>query len=444
MNSAKPILTSLFLILTFFLSAQTYTKLIDGSTIPPGKPYYILPKGSFIIEIPVVKSELIKGPKFAKYDETILLMAKEKIGLDIKKYSSLKPDSIKNIPTYAISEDSLKISMKAVPDYDKIFYLSSERKWNKSQSITFNYVDGGILTETEASREDKTTDIVSKGLSALSSIVGAFFTGQIPKFGESDPRQISADSLFILKMESILNKIKNPVYRDNFEVYKDIRAQYEKEFNSLFSQYFYSEKKVVMTYKFHYIPSDTTKQNDLIPFFSFDKNKGEVYFSEDIENLIWGKIVTSKGFDGNTSYKIRFKRSGDQLMEKFSGFTPKSIGLAYNVPKKVEFHLIKPDSNIIFNEIFKIPQFGKIGFIESIKDGKISETLDPTTGELLKLSVSSNSITGEQIDAASSTAKDLINSIKGDDATTKLEKEVKILELEKKKQDLLKALGQQE
>ncbi|HLO55544.1 MAG TPA: hypothetical protein VK169_14720 [Saprospiraceae bacterium] len=73
MNSAKPILTSLFLIFTFILSAQTYKKL-ENATIPPSKPYYILPKESFLIEIPVISTSLSKGPEFLEFiGEEILL-----------------------------------------------------------------------------------------------------------------------------------------------------------------------------------------------------------------------------------------------------------------------------------------------------------------------------------------------------------------------------------
>ncbi len=441
MNSAKPILTSLFLILTFVLSAQTYTKLSDGSTIPPGKSYYILPKGSFIIEIPIVTSKLIKGARYNKdFNEDILKFANEKIGLDIKKYSSLKPDSIKDITTYSISDDSIKISMKAVPDDDKVFYLNSKPKWNKNQSVTFNYVDGGILTEGEVSREDKTFDILVKGLSAAVSIASVALTG---RSAQNRDKIKSADSLLIIDMAAILEKITNQGCCDNHEVYKDIRAQYEKQFTNLFSQHFYSEKKIITINRYIYTPLNVTKNDVLIPFFSFNNNDSKIYFSPDVENLIWGKVVTSSGFESKTSFKIRFKSSRDQLVDKFSEFAPKSISLAYNVPKKIEFQFLNTDDKIIFNEIFKVPQFGKIGYVDFIKNGKLTYSLDPTNGELLKLSISSTAVTSEQIDAASSAAKDLINTVKGDDATTKLEKEVTRLELEKKKQDLLKSLGQE-
>ncbi len=101
MNSAKPILTSLFLILTFVLSAQTYTKLSDGSTIPPGKSYYILPKGSFIIEIPIVTSKLIKGAMYNKdFNEDILKFANEKIVFNagLRGFSvAIKSEDYKNL-----------------------------------------------------------------------------------------------------------------------------------------------------------------------------------------------------------------------------------------------------------------------------------------------------------------------------------------------------------
>lgn len=65
-----------------------------------------------------------------------LSIFEKKYGLDTKKYDTVIR-KLKGSINYMISEFSTKISLRAIVDYTKIFYVDTYRKWNKNQSVTF-------------------------------------------------------------------------------------------------------------------------------------------------------------------------------------------------------------------------------------------------------------------------------------------------------------------
>ena len=116
---------------------------------------------------------------------------------------------------------------------------------------------------------------------------------------------------------------------------------------------------------------------------------------------------------------------------------PADSYLGYNVPAKSKISIVKPDGEEVGQDVFKVPQFGKMAYISARKMHVIFQ-LDPMTGELKKLSVSRKAISDDQVGNTATAINSAIQAVKGEDADTRLDKEVRRLENEKKKRDLLK------
>lgn len=412
--------------------SQSYTQLSPGDQIA-GKQAYILPKASFVIEIPI-ESTILSCKKYNSTYEKYFKVLEKRYGLDPKKYKSLKSDSTKT--NISIGEDSIKFKMISTPDYEKVFYVASTSGWNKNQAVTFTYGVDGILTDGEASRENKTFDILMKGISSIVGIVRNF------EKGTDNEKAIAQDTLNLKELDDALADFDKLQFVNNFDVYKALKTTYEKRYNYLFAEKFYSEKKKLSIIKVVYTPKKETLANKNIPFFNLDKKTGKISFEKTLGRELWGKDIDTVKLDGTEVYQLKFKPVQEQQSKHFKNRSSKEFGFAFNIPLKVELQLLNPKGQIIVNEITKVPQLGIIGYINNIKRAKLSYSLDPLTGELKKLSVEGKAILVDQIGSTAATITDATNLIKGDDADTRLENEVKRLENEKKKRDLLKELGE--
>lgn len=423
----------IFFIGVLSIDAQEYKHVGVNDKIN-GDQAYILPKVGFAFEIMQVKTSLVRGGNFLEIsDDKILEKLKIKYGLDPNKYKKVK--EIQNIVKYTIEEDSTKISAKALPDYSKIFYVDPKAKWNKNQVVSFSYNTNGILSEGESSVDNKTFDIVVKGISGLGSIIGSIFFGISSATKPKDP--------VIPELDVILEDLKLIEKSGDFDIYKDLKAKYEKKYNDVFSKLFYKEKKEGEKIKFLFVPKNVFQRDQELSFFRLDTVNGGIIFNKifNQDDIVIKKYNSdTASVDNKFYYKLEFKSQIEQQSKYFTPRPENSKGFAYNIPLSVLLRVSNPKKDIIYFEPANIPQFGIVGYTNTRKE-KLTFQLDPLTGELKKIAIEGKAVTGEQTGAVSSTAVEIINLAKGESKSTKLENEVKRLENEKKKRDLLNELS---
>lgn len=414
--------------------AQEYYRATQQAPVN-GQPYYILPKALINLSIQVA-STTYGRPKqgMRNFEAEELKILQQNYGVDPSVYlklTQLAGDKT-SYSVYKIMEDSIRISMGSRPDYNKIFYTDSRKSWNKNKSIVLSYGEDGIATDGESMTENKTFDLILKGVSSLSTVAGAFRGGK--SINPEAAKKLAFDDLD--KVIEAMQDLKNSP--SNYDIYKDLKAGLEKKYSKLFSEYFYTEKKDIKKTSAVFEPSSSVP-GTAFDFFGFDDQTGEIDFSNQLPGSFWASDKTPKSLTKNI-YKLQFFKVTDNIESYISKTPNQNEGFAYNIPAKIELKLTSSKETIC--DIFvKIPQLGIIGYIASAKK-KLSYTLDPLTGELKKLSLSSNALSSDQIAATANSSTDLIKALKGESSATKLESEVKRLENEKKKRDLLKELEQ--
>ncbi|MDR2274888.1 MAG: hypothetical protein LBF27_28525 [Sphingobacterium sp.] len=426
MKRINLVILLLMLMTGFYSYGQKYYHAKTAGQIGQN-PYYILPKASLLIEVPVITKTYTPSPNLpTDISPENLKILKEKYGLDLSVYVKVE----KQTPyiSHSVMNDSVKISILAKPDLDKIFYTEGQKKWNKDKSISFAYGTDGILTDGESSSKDMTFDIVVKGLSGLAQVAGAAFRG-------TEKSKVKDSLVTYNELDDILKELdKLRIVISDYDIYKDNKSMLEKRYASVFSTLFYSEKVKIEVIKIYYTPANLSINSDLtVKPFSFNSTNGVITLSQALSDQLWAKNLQFGSIDIGQTYTLKFSKPVEGV-EKYIQSGPNSTGFAYNIPAKLEVKLTAPGEKNIFNDFMKIPQFGTIGRIISDKN-KLSFSLDPLTGELRKLGLGSSAITVDQVGAGTTALTELI---KYQDA--KLDLEIKRLEAEKKKRDLLKEL----
>lgn len=427
------LLTAILVLSLSSVKGQEYKHASQFNKIN-GDQAYILPKAAFSIEVSIVKNSLIPGDSIkTDYKPPQLALLKRKYGLDIDKYNKAISKNVTT--TYSIAEDSIKVNIKSIPDYTKIYFVNPKAKWNKNQTVSFTYGTDGILTEGESSMENKTFDIVVKGLSGLSAIVGAALKNAK---SHSDDYQVPTN---IKSLDEALVKFNTLENQINYDIYKDLKNKYERDYNAIFADIFYKEKKEITVVKFIYSPSSQTAVTTAIPLFKLDETKGTLVFNNATQNQI---IIKEAIFDSNIGpcYSIFFEKLTEQQSDYNTARTDSCTGFAYNIPLSVYTKLINPKSKILYYEAGKLPQLGITGFTNTRKE-KLTFQLDPLTGELKKLTIEGKAISTDQVGSISPLVTEIVTTAKGDSNAVKLENEVKQLENEIKKRELLKKLESQ-
>lgn len=419
----------------FSAFAQKYKHLKNDERLS-GQQAYMLPKAAFIIEVPIVKNTLSRGKSFINnFTANELQYLAERFGLDEAKYKLMVATPTKDF--LEIADDSIKISATAVPDMSKIFYVDSKSKWNKNQSVTFNYGTDGVLTEGESSVEDKTFDIAVKIASGVTSVVAGAFPltrgGGGADLSIENPKERA-----VKELEEALTALEGLEGQLNYDVYKDLKTKLEKRYRSIFEKYFYKEKERITIVKVVYTPVANTQLNTEIPFFRLNANSNLTFDYRIIKQLQGKDLSPGTVISG---YTIAFIPCREQQKTYYNSRTDDKTGFAYNIPLRAEIKIKNSAKKTIYDEIHKIPQMGIVGFTNTKKE-KLVFNLDPLTGELKKLTIEGKAITTDQIGNTATAVTEAVKAAKRDDEDTKLEKEVKRLENEKKKRELLKEAEQ--
>jgi hypothetical protein len=409
------------------VTAQNYYQ--KGAQKLSNQPMYILPKAVLSIDMQVVKIEYKMGDQFKKYTDDQLKTFVFRYGIDPDVYKKLRDKG--NYETASFSEDSLKISTIAAADYSKIYYIDPKVKWNKDLSVVFTYGEDGILTEGESGLQDKTLEMVAKGLSAVATVARGFAlldAHATPPAG------------YVEQLETELKNFTKLEDQMDYQIYKDLKSTIEKNYGKVFAEYFYTTKKTITKVKIYFTPNEKDESRE-IALFSVS-SKGDVVIDKKYmqNDQVWGKKFKFDHLDSTKAYKLSFKKIGAQRADHHHKREASDLGFAYNIPAVVEMKLTDPKNEIIYQELAKIPQFGIVGFVSQHK-GKLTYSLNPITGELKKLVIDKKGISGDQITGIATSSEELIKAIKGDSYDKKLQDEVTRLENEKKKRDLLRELG---
>ncbi|KIC95501.1 hypothetical protein OI18_06390 [Flavihumibacter solisilvae] len=415
-------------------AAQSYKRLKDDNTLS-GELSYALPKTAFVLEIPVTYTVLSRSSAYQNYtDADQIKYFTLKYGFNEKKYKLL--NSVESFALSAvIADDSIKCTAIGVRDAHKVFYVSSNSGWNKNQGISFTYGNDGVLSEGEGSFENKTFDVVVSALSGIVSIVGSVFKGAAIA-PVRDPSKYKIEVL-----ENALQQFDDLNTMADYEIFKDRKAHFQKNYDELFAHIFYLEKKKTIIYKLVYVPDTTNQTGKTLDLF-FALDDGTLIVNKNLANYILPKGAKDTSTMKPDSYKVHFGPITDQPSTSYSPWNDaSSTGFAFNVPLKSRLGITNDKGKVVYLEDQKLSQWGIVSYINTKRKSKHSYVLDPVTGELKKITVEGKAILVDQVTAASTAAGNLVTTVKGESDDTKLENEVKRLENEKKKRDLIKDLN---
>ena len=156
------------------------------------------------------------------------------------------------------------------------------------------------------------------------------------------------------------------------------------------------------------------------------------------KNMKLSSGIVAKAYKMN----IHLLDRSHQQMETVGDGVPSDSYFGYNIPAKTLISIINPKKEEVHLDVYKMPQFGKVAYVSAKKMNVVFQ-LDPLSGELKKLSVTRKAISDDQVGNTAAAINTALTAARGDDADTKLSNEVKRLENEKKKRELLKELENQ-
>lgn len=406
--------------------------------------YYVLPKTAFSFDVPVhttsfkaaknktAAADIAKNSDVVKYCE-------KKFGLDKTVFLTLVAGNSVT-PTSELS--AVTFSTVAKPDFNKVFKVKAKPRFMNEQSTGFTYSGDGIASQSDASHQNTSLKTAGKILEGIVSIVGAIKGGAGLKAAASPtpdltpyPELKNLDDLTTsyIKLQLTPSDIIDPV------VYKELIQTYEGIIRKKFAEIFYTEKTETKTLKILYCPS--TEALTQVRLFKLEG--GSIIINSAIKNDIevFGLVGNSYGtINNDICYRLSLANKTNGLGDYVTAYDPSKVsGYTYNLPASFIVTLKDEKDKIIIDQPVKLPQFGTMGSI-SKKQSKVSIEWNTETGELKKVSGESKGVSGDDISGgAAAAAVSAIDAIKGDDETAQLEKEVKLLELKKKREELKSA-----
>lgn len=404
--------------------------------------YYVLPKTAFTFEIPLETTTITVGGSFDEVknmDDTSISYCVQKFGLDKDVFLKLK----NNEPLSPVTKlSAVTFSTIAKPDFDKIFRIKPRRRFMSEHSAGFTYTGDGIASASEAAFQDKTLSISAEVLKSVVSIIaGVRGTGKTT--GAVPDKLTFTSSQGLNKLNELVDnyndfKIGPPSSIDPV-VYKERLQAMEAMVKQKFAQVFYKEKTVIEVLKMVYCPPTTPVVSGDLKLFKIQGTKLVINNAIEHDVEVYGPASHSFAAITDNDYYIlnlQGKKNGlADYMEPYG--KDKFTGYVYNLPASYIVTVKDDKQKVVVSQPVKLPQYGAMGAI-SKKQGKVSIEWNTETGELKKVSGESKGVSKDDISGGAAALKSAIDEIKGDDETTQLEKEVKLLEL-KKKRDELKA-----
>jgi hypothetical protein len=453
MHNQKKLL--FFVIFNFALVTAHCQKVrqIYGSSA--GHADLILPQATIELDVPIVTSTYTAGKKSKGYidetDPSQIGFYQSEYGVNptiLEKLKNARPDPTSGditVNVHKVFEDSLKLLIIPRPDYSKKFAFSKLKKWNKAQGLTLNYNDDGITTDGDYSFENKTFDLIVKGLGAVASIVGKF----LGRGGAEKAVKSPASLKRIPELDDVLNEfiaLYNPSGSVmTYDIFKEMKTKLEKKYDEIFSKYFYSSEKSLRMIQVFYTPpiapSPTSSPRSITTnICRLDNITGLLMLNPAIRSNI---EVLGKQWDYDAravgpyyNIELEARPLSVQVIDKTDARPLRSSFIPCNICVRAIVTLKKPNNTTLYQSFAKIPQSGKIGYINIKRPNKIAWQYD-TWGELKKISTTTNAITTDQIGNLQSLTEQVKNIAKPDELSD-LTKKVDLMKKKKEYEDLLK------
>ncbi len=401
--------------------------------------YYVLPKTAFTFEVPV-QTNSYKAGKDTKEAAAILSNTAvvnycvQRFGLDKDVFEKL----VKGQTVASKSEISaITFSTVAKPDFKKIFKVKARHRFMNEHSAGFTYAGDGIASQSDLSHQNNTLSTTGKILEGIVSIIGAT-KNAAPTPTLSLDAYPTLKSLDELTTKYISLQVSPPDVIDPV-VYKENLQTLEGMIRKKFAQVFYTEKTEIKILKIVYCPSSPEIKTQKL----FKLDGTNIVIDKGIEHDVEVFGLASYMFaaiNDDVCYQLSLAGKNNGLGDYIEPYDISMVsGYVYNLPASFIVAVKDESQKLVVSQQVKLPQYGTMGSV-SKKQSKVSIEWNTETGELKKIAGESKGVSGDNISGGASAAVSAIDAIRGDDETTQLEKEVKLLEL-KKKRDELKAAG---
>lgn len=463
---------------------------------------YVLPRTALKVTIPVVKKTTREG-SFVSEAREIFAVAKscEWDEKDGKPYScgdktfsadELKKDAcIKHVfdradalgvkiavdkpddkPDYRLGD--VLISSEAQPDPDQLYFVEVKGGMFEHRSLDISFASGGVLNDITSSAEDRTVEFAAK---TFGSILGA--AAKVAAFGKYEASEDTEGTTF--KKNCGGSPYQNLVYRamgtldyiTNFPVVRmqqltenipnfpkdtlELRLKELDATNGAARAVFEAGKKSESkSYEVTLLPKS---KGSTIQIATFNKDCGlyrTVQLSETMpssnvpqldKNLNGCKITEVANVQAifSTPHQMTGLSLPVRISKSLDAAGNTTRGIYYRVPETTRISLKKDNDDLLIKDI-PIAQFGETASLPAQTGSSnvtYKVTLDPVTGMLLKVNISSEA-------ASTSAAKDFIDPVgdylkaskSSNDELTQLQRQEAILKAKKSIKDLNTALGQ--
>jgi hypothetical protein len=461
MKKLHPILPLLIL---FFVSSCNTTFHVDqvkqGDTIN-GFMRYSLPKNYTLVKLKLQKT-VTKPGKYANEkattSESDYKTILKNLNNDLEVTDAFKP--IKETEgEISFKFLSMEIADTFVVDKNCIYELKFDKKWNKKSNFTVTTSQRGIVQGVKLEEYDQTLDLITEIGSTGARIAGSFLLApkdnavigptlqELYKTTTKDSvREASAlaiELITVKKRIADLNKVTNLMLFQDKTHYDQTLKKYEdreKELTALFSM-----EKEIKEYTVEMVIDYTGTINQSKTLCWISPKKGVKFENSTIIVASDTVGITTKADLAKEAKVVdvnfKFYETVDQVITSATTFnsTAKGIdgGIRYRIPLFVHFELYT-NKKMLKSKILPVSQLGKVVTLPK-KLNTADITFYENLGLIKSISGASNGIAKEQIAAIAGAAEKIDNMVPTDDQ--KLDKEVKHLELLKKKKDLETQLG---
>lgn len=460
---------------------------------------YVLPRTALKVTIPVVKKTLVEGSFVSEAREIFARVNKcawdKKDGMsscDAQSFNNLLKTNacIKHVfdradklgvkiavndpdakPDYQLGD--VLISSEAQPDPDQLYFVEVKGGMFERRSLDISFASGGILNDITSSAEDKTAEFAAKTFGSILGAAAKNVTfGKYSASDETEKNNIETNcnrnpyQNLVSRALGILDYITNfPDYRTNQltqnipSFSKDTLELRLKELDATNDAaravFEGSKKSETESYEVTLLPKTN---GSTIQIAAFNKACGlyrTVQLSETIPSSNVPQLDKDlNGCKSNDMANVQAifssppQMTGASLPARISDSLDaggNTRGIYYRVPETTRVVLKKDNNELIVKDI-PIAQFGKTASLPAQTGSSnvtYKVTLDPVTGMLLKVNISSEA-------ASTSVAKDVIDPV-GDylkasksinDELTQLQRQEAILKTKKSIKELNAALGQ--
>lgn len=460
MKKSFPILLLPFLIFASSCKNSFHVEKVRQEDPITGFMRYSLPKNYTLVKLKMQKI-VSKPGKYANEKAIGYKIILDNLNSDLEVTNAFKPINDTESTT-SFKFLSMEIADTFVVDKECIFELKFDKKWNKKSNFTLTTSPRSLIQGIKLEESDQTLDLITEFGSAGARIAGSFLLGtkDLPSaakeanalqnlFKSTEVDSIRDAAALAIELISVKKLITDLTRATNIAIYQD-KVHYDKTLKKLEDREqeltaLFSMEKEIKEYTVEMVIdySSTINQNKTLCWISPNKGvkfeNGTIIIPSDTVGITTKANLTKEAKVIDINFK--FHESSDQVITSattFKGFT-NSIngGIRYRIPLFVHFELYS-NKKMLKSKILPVSQLGKVVTLPK-KLNAADITYYENLGLIKSITGASSGIAKEQISAIASAAEKIDSAVLTEDQ--KLDKEVKHLELLKKKKDLKTQLG---